>query len=77
MGMSGTNTMAAVDVVRLCGEFECLVWSERAGNSKVVFFSVSYIRWQYPFDDEDEVRKKKPRRKLTTGASITRANVRS
>ncbi|XP_076129848.1 phosphofurin acidic cluster sorting protein 1a isoform X2 [Alosa pseudoharengus] len=29
---------------------------------------------QYPFDDEDEVRKKKPRHKLTTAASITRAN---
>lgn len=30
---------------------------------------------QYLYDDEDEVRKKKPRRKLTSAASITRANV--
>ncbi|XP_063059803.1 phosphofurin acidic cluster sorting protein 1a [Engraulis encrasicolus] len=29
---------------------------------------------QYPYDDEDEVRKKKPRRKLSTAASNTRAN---
>lgn len=29
---------------------------------------------QYPYEDEDAVRKKKPRRKLTTAASITRAN---
>ncbi|XP_053505116.1 phosphofurin acidic cluster sorting protein 1a isoform X3 [Ictalurus furcatus] len=33
------------------------------------------LHGQYLYDDEDEVRKKKPRRKLTSAASITRANV--
>ncbi|XP_036444332.1 phosphofurin acidic cluster sorting protein 1a isoform X4 [Colossoma macropomum] len=32
------------------------------------------LHGQYLYDDEDEVRKKKPRRKLTSAASITRAN---
>ncbi|XP_076835480.1 phosphofurin acidic cluster sorting protein 1a isoform X2 [Brachyhypopomus gauderio] len=32
------------------------------------------LHGQYLYDDEDEVRKKKPRRKLTSTASITRAN---
>ncbi|XP_066502173.1 phosphofurin acidic cluster sorting protein 1a isoform X5 [Hoplias malabaricus] len=32
------------------------------------------LHGQYLYDDEDEIRKKKPRRKLTSAASITRAN---
>ncbi|KAK3524313.1 hypothetical protein QTP70_027881 [Hemibagrus guttatus] len=32
------------------------------------------LHGQYLYDDEDEVRKKKPHRKLTSAASITRAN---
>ncbi|XP_026879366.2 phosphofurin acidic cluster sorting protein 1a isoform X3 [Electrophorus electricus] len=32
------------------------------------------LHGQYLYDDEDELRKKKPRRKLTSAASITRAN---
>lgn len=62
-------------------EFERLVWLELLALEELIFHVFAFLcvySWgQYPFDDEEEVRKKKPRRKLTTGTSITRANVRS